>query len=307
MELVDEIRAACARVTTRARHVEIDHDRLEAYAAELPPAPPAAGPAPELALPGAGLGTRAAFVLALDAINFGSGWWPTIRKRPGRSGFWTVALGLHERFAAAEPPAVADLRAIGPEEVAHMLGQDPGHELMPLFATALRDLGDHVAQDHGGRFLGVVEAAGGSAVALAEMLASWSSFADVSPHAGERVPFFKRAQIAAADLHEAGVARFPDVGRLTLFADNLIPHVLRVDGVLRYAPDLAARIDAQRLLEHDSPEEVEIRACAVHAVELVAARRDDLTPAAIDRLLWVRGGGSHYKARPRHRARTTAY
>src|SRR3712207_8065564 len=33
----------------------------------------------------------AAYLLALDSINFGSGWFPTLRKRPGSSGYYTVA------------------------------------------------------------------------------------------------------------------------------------------------------------------------------------------------------------------------
>jgi hypothetical protein len=45
----------------------------------------------------------------------------------------------------------------------------------------------------------VVEAANGSAVALANLLAGWEAFADVSSYEGHSVPFFKRAQIAAAE------------------------------------------------------------------------------------------------------------
>ena len=51
-----------------------------------------------------------------------------------------------------------------------------------------------------------------------------------------RGAFFKRAQIAAADLALAGIAPADDLGELTLFADNLVPHVLRVDGVLESTP-----------------------------------------------------------------------
>ena len=54
---------------------------------------------------------------------------------------------------------------------------------------------------------GVAEAAGGSAVALATALGNWCCFADVSSYGELSVPFLKRAQIAAADLHRAGVAR----------------------------------------------------------------------------------------------------
>ena len=85
------------------------------------------------------------------------------------------------------------------------------------------------------------------------------------------MPFYKRAQLTAADLAVAfggeGWGCYRDLDRLTCFADNLVPHVLRCAQVLVYAPSLARRIDAGELLAAGSPEEVEIRAGAVHAVE----------------------------------------
>ena len=61
-------------------------------------------------------------------------------------------------------------------------------------------------------------------------------------------------------------------------------------------------IDAGEPLDHGSREEVEIRACAVHACELLA-RRHGAPPRTLDNWLWNRGpqGG-----RP-HRTHTTAY
>jgi hypothetical protein len=117
--------------------------------------------------------------------------------------------------------------------------------------------------------------------------------------------FYKRAQIVPSDLELAGVASFHDLDRLTIFADNLVPHVLRVDGVLRYEAGLAAHIDAERLLEPGETER-EIRACAVHACELIAGRMG-VAPRVLDVWLWNRGQEPRYKSRPRHRTRTTAY
>lgn len=306
--LVDEVRASCAWVAERARWVTIEDERIEDYARSLP-GPDAADlrPDPELAVLAGPREDRAAFALTLDAINFGSGWWPEIRKRSGRSGFSTMALGLRERFDAHGPWRAEELAAVSAADVAHALAQDPSHELMHLYATSLRDLGRRVAHEAGGSFAAVADAAGGSAVELVERLAAWNCFADVSSYRGRRVPFLKRAQIACADLHHASVATFIDLGRLTLFADNLVPHVLRVDGILSYDAGLLGRIDAGELLEHGSEEEVEIRACAVEAVERLARARAELSPQALDHLLWNRGRGDRYKAHPRHRARTTAY
>jgi Potential Queuosine, Q, salvage protein family len=296
--MVDEIRAAAARVAQRARHVRIVEEAIEPYAATLAAESP---PAPDL--PGASLEDRAAFSLTLNAINFGSGWFPTLRKAPGMSGFRTVEAGLR----AHGPWTAEELAATTREEIAAAVGQDPDHELIGHFAVHLRELGERVRDEHGGSFLALARSGDGSAVGLATELASWPTWRDVSPYDGEEVPFFKRAQIAAADLALAGLAPADDLARLTIFADNLVPHVLRIDGVLRFDDDLVARIEAEQPIEHDSPEEVEIRACALHAAELLVAAHGSTTATAVDNILWHRGGEPRYKAVPRHRARTTAY
>jgi hypothetical protein len=301
VSLPAEVRAACAWVAERARFVRIDEERLAGYARGLPGPGGAAEPPVGAGDPEA----VAAYALCMNAINFGSGWWPTIRKRGGLSGYGTMAAGLSERFEENGRWSAGELIALDAGAVAATLGQDPDHPLMAQFAAALRDVGAHLLGEHGGRYLGPVEAAG-SIPALAATFAGWDSFADVSPYEGREVPFFKRAQIAAADLHRAGVADLPGIEDLTAFADNLVPHVLRVDRVLQLDPGLAARIEAEELLEHDSPEEVELRACAVHAIELLAGDCD-LSPAEIDSALWNRGAGRHYKASARPRSRTTAY
>lgn len=303
MTRVDSVREACGSVAARSAHVGIDDAALAPYAAalpalpeqEVPPAPPREAAA------------RAALTLCLDAINFGSGWFPTLRKRAGESGYTTVARAIGVRFAASGPWPARELARIDAHSVAAVLGQDPAHELMELYAAALRELGARIDGEYGGDWLGPVRAAGGSAVAMVELAAGWPAWHDVSTHDGAAVPFYKRAQILAADLHEAGLARSPDLGCLTMFADNLVPHVLRLDGVLRFAAELVSRIEAGELLEHGSPEEVEIRANAVEAVERIVRLRPDLTAQRLDRHLWNRGGEARYKASPRHRARCTAY
>jgi hypothetical protein len=290
MSLCDEVRSSCAEIAASASSVSIAVDRLGVVEP---------GPEPTLDrdrhfLEGSDEEVTA-FLLTLDAINFGSGWFPTLRKRPGSSGYFTVASALTDRFRAEGPWSAAELRALETEEVAEVLGQEVRHPLMRLYAEALRDLG---------RFLGgreptdVVEEVGGSAERLAGELAREMRFFDDRG-------FYKRAQITANDLALAGVARFDDLDRLTIFADNLVPHVLRHDGVLRYEPQLAERIDAGELLS-PGQEEREIRGCAVHACELIA-RGLGVPPRTLDVWLWNRGQGARYKGVPRHRTRTVFY
>jgi hypothetical protein len=290
MGLCDDVRRHCATVAAGARWVEIDVDAL----GRIEPGPP-----PELDrqrhyLDGPPEAVTA-YMLTLDAINFGSGWFPTLRKRPASSGYFTVAWALADHFRAFGGWSQDELRAITAREVAGVLGQEPEHELMGLYAEALRSLGEFLGHRSA---LDVVASARGSAEALASMLAAGMPFFDDRG-------FYKRAQIAPNDLALAGVASFDDLDSLTIFADNLVPHVLRVDGVLRYEPTLAERIDRGELLPIGGPE-AEIRACAVHACELIAARLE-VAPRVLDTWLWNRGQEPEYKAVPRHRTRTVFY
>jgi hypothetical protein len=299
-----QLRAACALVAERAEHVRLVTDAVCDYAATLPARRPATGKDEEFS---ARREDQVAYWITLDAINFGSGWFPTLRKRAGRSGYFTIAAALRDRFVRDGRWTAPELGDISAASLAQTLGQDPGHELMELFARSLRDLGHHIIREYGGSFRALLDGAGGSAVGLVDRLSGWACFADRSTYAGIEVPFLKRAQLAAADVHRAGLVTFADMGRLTMFADNLVPHVLRLDGVLEFERELVSRIDCEELIEHGSPEEIEIRACAVQAVELIAAERPASTPAEIDELLWCRGQEPRYKARPRHRCRCTAY
>ena len=290
MGLLDEVRASCRDVAETARYISIDLD-----AARPPEEADPSTLDPEAHYLEGDRADVATYLLTLDAINFGSGWFPTLRKRPGRSGYFTVAWALADRFRAEGPWSNAELRTLDAAGLATVLGQEPDHPLMRLYAEALRDLG---------RFLGertaldLVGEADGSAERLAATLARGMRFFDDRG-------FYKRAQIVPSDLALAGLASFGDLDRLTIFADNLVPHVLRVDGVLRYDPVLAAHIDAERLLP-PGREEREIRACALHACERLA-ERTGIPPRVLDIRFWNRGQAPEYKRVPRHRTRCVYY
>src|SRR4051794_14597093 len=136
MGLTDDVRGSCAAIAANARHVWIELDALDRIEPGQPPAlDPEAhyldGPPEDVA----------SYLLTLDAINFGSGWFPTLRKRAGRSGYYTIASALGDRFRADGPWSNGELRSLEAGEVADVLGQDREHELMALFARALCDLG----------------------------------------------------------------------------------------------------------------------------------------------------------------------
>jgi hypothetical protein len=319
VSLGDRIRTASRAVVARSRFVRIDDDALGALVEQFegkPPAPPVLDPAhhhvgtPQDAL---------AFVITLDAVNFGSGWFPYLRKREGLSGYFTIATSLKEHFEREGPWRAEALARLRAEDCATVFGQDldapEPAELMELFSRAWNELGDFLLTRYGGRFAGPLAEADGSAEGIAEILGQMSFYRDVARYDDLEVPFFKRAQLTVADLAAAPIGeqgeRLHGLSRLTLFADNLVPHVLRMEGVLHYAPELAEAIDREVLVPAGSHQEIEIRAASVEVVERMVARLAErgveTTAAALDSWLWKRGRSADIKARPRHRTRTVFY
>jgi hypothetical protein len=315
----DRIRSACAHVVELAASVRIDAERLSEFASELaamPPADPNFDPGHHRVGDDAAI---LAFVFTLNAINFGSGWFPFLRKRPQASGYLTIAGCLEEHFVRNGPWSADQLVQLDARDCARVLEQDLAvpevAELMALFATAWNDLGAFLSEHHAGRFENVVEAAAGSADRLVADLSRMPLYRDVARYAGFDVPFYKRAQITAADLAVAfagrGPGAFSDLADLTIFADNLVPHVLRCKGVLSYSEPLSERISNAETLAWSSPEEVEIRASALEAVERLVGQLADrgrvATAQQLDYQLWTHGQRPEIKAKPRHRTRSTFY
>ncbi len=317
--LFERIRKTCRDVAANASWVHIDSDRIPTYIASLPVLPAISTELdPNCHYLGQAEKT-VSFLLTLDTINFGSGYFPHLHKRPGMSGYFSIASSLNDVYNNQGYLSAKELDNITVKKCTRIFGQDPANkiiqELMQHFTTALRDLGRYLLDDFNGEFTALVEAAQSSAGRLVQLLKKMPYFNDVGSYNGAEVPFYKRAQITVADLNIAFKGRrwgqFNDLDHLTIFADNLVPHVLRMDGVLIYEKSLIDRIDGGTLIPTGSAEEVEIRACALHAVELI--KKEILKSGLLvnspqlDYLLWNRGQQPHYKAVPRHRTRCVFY
>jgi hypothetical protein len=319
MDILERVRSACKTVAAQATHVDINRDRVPAYAASLiTHVTDKQTLDPSFHYAGHGEDS-VAFIITLDAINFGSGYFPHLRKRPGMSGYFTIASSLTDLFTKRGPLSARELSEITASDCAKIFAQDMDDpavaELMSLFSRALTDLGSYLRARFHGRFSELIAAADHSAVRLVDILRVMPLFFDEEQYRGMNVPFYKRAQITASDLNLAFDGKEPgefyDLDELTIFADNMVPHVLRVDGILSYNKDLVARIGEGELIPAGSEEEVEMRACAVHVVELIVeaitAIGDQVTAQQLDNALWNRGQNPEYKAIPRHRTRTPYY
>ncbi|MDQ6918038.1 MAG: queuosine salvage family protein, partial [Candidatus Dormibacteraeota bacterium] len=195
------------------------------------------------------------YVLVLDTINFS--FWGSDR------GYWQLAESLRDRFAAGDPLwEPARLLELDEAGLTAVIGEFP---LPDRRVSALHELAHLAEREAAGSIAGLVPP---SAPELADFLSrNLESFKDVAIYGEFEVPLLKRAQIAAADLWGSGALAFDDVEQLTCFADYKLPQALRHLGAIEYSPHLARRVDDWVELDPGSPEEVEIRAATVVAVE----------------------------------------
>lgn len=263
------------------------------------------------------------YLLVLDTLNFcfwpapGATKWEIEYKSRKLSGYYALAVSLKQALESGTPINRAGyLAELSLSELKELLGGRGELQLLNQRVQNLNELGKVLLEEYNGQASKLVEAAGESAIALVRMLyRRLSSFRDVAKYRGHQVPFYKRAQIFAADLYGAFHGKkwghFADMDKLTAFADYKLPQVLRHLGILRYAPDLENRIDQQIFIEAGSPEEVEIRANTIWAVALIRQAMErmgkGLNAFEIDWILWNMGQDEAFKEKPYHRTVTIFY
>ena len=315
----EQIRQTCKEVSVNADYVNIKYNNILQYAKSLP--------IKEIINPGLdekfhyighGIDTLA-FLIILDTINFGSGYFPYLEKIPGKSGYFTIAGHLKDFFLNKGSIPASLLADITVEELMHIFHQDFSNrviiELIEHFTKALNDLGNFLINNFNGDYEGLIKSSDKSAEKLINLLTKMPYYNDRSKYKGLDIYFFKRAQILVADLNLAfsgkGYGFFKDIEKMTIFADNLVPHVLKLDGILSFDKSLESRIIKEELIDWGSGEEIEIRASALHAVELIKTELNNygykISSGMLDNFLWNKGQKPYYKAVPRHRTRCVFY
>ena len=259
------------------------------------------------------------YVITLNAINFGSGLsseWKAKRKYK-ESSFKSVANALKNTIERGTPLNVDFARKITKEKLAEMLDVDPGFKLVQMFQKSLNELGEFTSSKFGS-YSNLINSLNPQARAndLAMLLSkNLSCYKDIVRYSDFDVYFLKRAQILVNDLYLAfngkSYGEMEDIGELTMFADNLLPHFFKVNGVLEYTSELENKINNEIKIESGSAEEVEIRAFAVQCVEelrkILSRKSPDIKSAQIDYYIWEQSQAQKYKSIPRHKTVTFFY
>jgi hypothetical protein len=315
---------SCLEVVEQSRYVHIDitaiSNLLENNAA-LTISPLPFGPAPYHFFDATA--TTAEWLFLLNTINHcfwpdeGSPPWTVDYQNETLSGYWALAASLTRAMEEGSPiHRATTLAKLDSETLTHIFR---GGGKIPLLEERLRNLrqaGQVLLDRFQGNFIHLLEEAGGSATKLVALLAEeFPSYNDTADYGGKKVYFYKRAQLLVHDLRctfsGQSWGTFIELENLTAFADYKIPQVLRHLSILHYEPKLAALIQNLVHIPAGSPEEVEIRAATVWAVELLRQKLADqgfiVHSPQLDSWLWYLGQEDTYRAMPYHRTRTIFY
>ena len=147
------------------------------------------------------------------------------------------------------------------------------------------------------------------------LVTEFPRFNDVSEYDGHEIKFYKLAQLGFwgiySGLRSTNTLPLADIGKMTAFADYIIPVGLRLLGITSYSASLEHAINTYQLIPRDSPQEIEIRAHSLYATALLAEEINKIRPAdqqiiipQIDARLW-----SHYHTTfwPHHLTKTIMY
>ena len=179
----------------------------------------------------------------------------------------------------------------------------------------LREIGEVLRTTFDGRLEHAIEAAGQDALEISRFLVEhFPSYRDACNFKGRSVSLCKRAQLASGMLHGARLARgstgLARAAKLTVYADYILPAILRFLGVSSYTEDLATTVDGHKEMPAGCRFETEIRISTIAAGEIIvqAALKYglELTALQLDYWLWRSGFGILDKS-PHHRVVTTNY
>ncbi|KAI8019761.1 Queuosine salvage protein [Camellia lanceoleosa] len=263
---MDEVRATTAWVASRSSHVSVDSSGIERVVDTIKDSIPKVdwdfegihyfdnGP------------LTVQYLFVLDALNFC--FWPD-----KDLSYDHLASGLKAALQNDKSVFDADrLQKYTGPELRKLLKWPRPLPLEDERVRLLHEVGLELERNFEGKASNLVDSCGKSAVKLVTLVTRhFPGFRDHSVYKGHQVFLYKRAQIFAADLLGAfkgkGYGEFNDKGAITIFADYIVPAVLRQLGVLRYSSALAGTIEAEGEIDSGSEEEVELRACSVYAVE----------------------------------------
>ena len=260
------------------------------------------------------------FACILGLLQLGSGYRKALHQTLGWGASDTMTFGAVAMQSALGDLTSAVLTTISLNNVQEwfrLVGNDEIDQLCKKVHDVLVGAGRALTQNGFSSFAVLVKSCKSAAELSTALCRIVPGFADSSEYNGERVWFAKKAQLTVTDIHARLVAHygpnagFADVDSLTVFVDNVLPAVLRAEGVLILDDTLSHDIDFGVDLDAGSSRETELRACAVDASERIVAaaqkQGSKVKARELDWLLWTVGKRPDLRAVQRHACKGTVY
>lgn len=251
------------------------------------------------------------FLFTFNAVSFsywGTPKWTIEHQNKKYDGSWAMVSCLLCYFKINQ-----DLSNMKKQDFENLLR---GNTQIPLFEERwkiIQELQEFLKENIFSEF---VKNAQGDALKLLELIIDrFPSFSDFSQYRGKKIHFYKRAQLLVSDIYHMfdgkGIGNLRNIDKLTACADYKLPQILRKLGILEFTPKLAKDIDEGKEIQHNSEEEIEIRANTIIAVELIKKelrkRFSKITSTEINNQLWLITQKKLPDDKPYHLTRTTRY
>ncbi|KAL4630117.1 hypothetical protein GN956_G17305 [Arapaima gigas] len=251
------------------------------------------------------------WVFVVDTMNF-SFWHPrgekpcTVTHRGKTySGYMSLCAAVTRAMDEGIPITDATYMAnVTLEELRQVLRSD-NETAMPMVEDRHRVLNEagRVLLKYGGSFRSFMAEGDNDAEKLiGHIVDSLPSYRDEAAFEGQKISFYKRAQILVADfwgiMEARGEANIANMNYLTMFADYRVPQALVYLGALRYSEALVKTLAEGAQFTSGDRREVEIRGCSICCVEKIKThlwsimeqregkRNEDINSAVIDFFLW---------------------
>ncbi|CAG8774760.1 16268_t:CDS:1 [Cetraspora pellucida] len=197
------------------------------------------------------------------------------------TGYWALCAAINRSIEEGTPITTPSLYAsenvLSDQAIHHIFRSSLPNTQIPLLKErirCIREAGKVLTTKFDGSFINCIKVSNKSCLNLLKIIIdNFPCFRDEIMFLGERVCFYKRAQILIADIWACfegkGYGEFKDIDEITMFADYRVPQALHYLSAIKYSDNLMKTLERCELLEYGSRLEVEIRGCSIWAVELL--------------------------------------
>ncbi|KAL0279375.1 UNVERIFIED_CONTAM: hypothetical protein PYX00_000954 [Menopon gallinae] len=246
------------------------------------------------------------WIFVVDTLNFcfwsaSSRKWCVTWRGKSYTGYMALCAAINraldEGFAITDPDYYSKVSIDDLKRIFRGDDESCGIPLLNERQKCLHEVGKVLLEKFDGSFVNCIKSCGNSAENLLKIIVgNFNCFKDEGVYNNVSVSFYKRAQILIGDIWVCfkgeGLASFHDIDKLTMFADYRVPQVLIHFKTMKYSDELLEKLKKDEILKNGEQEEMEIRGCSIHVVELVMNEIKTLLPGVkcnsilVDHFLW---------------------